>query len=58
MHTKLNVTHLEIFTAKNTVVLHSNIHEIEHRYFWSTWPWIKKTPEENQFGIYVYILGE
>jgi hypothetical protein len=27
MHTKINVTHLEIFTAENTVVLHSNTHE-------------------------------
>jgi hypothetical protein len=35
MHTKINVTHLEIFTAENIVVLHSNIHETEHKYFWS-----------------------
>jgi hypothetical protein len=36
MHTKISVTDLEIFIAENTVVLHSNINEIEHRYFWST----------------------
>jgi hypothetical protein len=33
MHTKINVTHLEIFTAENTIVLH--IHEIEHMYFYT-----------------------
>jgi hypothetical protein len=35
-HTKINVTHLEIFTAKIKAVLHSNTHEIVHGYFWST----------------------
>ena len=33
MHTKINVSHLEIFTAENKAVLHSNTHEIEHKYF-------------------------
>jgi hypothetical protein len=30
MHTKINVTHLEIFTAENKAVLHSNTHENVH----------------------------
>jgi hypothetical protein len=33
MHTKIYITHLEIFTAENTVVLNSNINENEHKYF-------------------------
>jgi hypothetical protein len=36
MHTKINVTYLEIVTAENKAVLHSNKDEIVHRYFWST----------------------
>jgi hypothetical protein len=37
MHTKVvYVTHLEILTAENNVVLNSSIHENEHWYFWST----------------------
>jgi hypothetical protein len=28
MHTKINVTHLDIFTAENKEVLHSNTHEM------------------------------
>jgi hypothetical protein len=36
MHTKIYITHLEIFTGENVVVLNSNIHENEHRYNWST----------------------
>jgi hypothetical protein len=30
MHTKINVTRLEIFTVENKTVLHSNTHEIVH----------------------------
>ena len=40
MHTRIYVTHLGIFTTENIVVLNTNIHENEHGYFWSTWPWI------------------
>jgi hypothetical protein len=36
MDTKMNVTHLEIFTAENKAVLNSNTHENVHMYFWST----------------------
>ena len=55
MHTKINVSHLEIFTTENKAVLHSNTHEIEHTYFWSTWPWIKPSRGKPVWNICLYI---
>jgi len=55
MHTKIHVTHLEIFTTGNKAVLHSNTHEIEHRYFWSTWPWINPPRGKPVWNICLYM---